>query len=128
MPPKRILICDDESAMRELVRVVLEGGYEFSEAADGVACLELAREVKPDLLVVDVMLPGRNGLEVIRELRADPHFGRASVVVVSAWDHLEADALEAGAAAFVAKPFEPDSLREIVADLLARGDGGRGAG
>jgi len=128
IPPKRILICDDEAVMRELVRVVLEGGYEFWEAADGVECVERARDLKPDLLIVDVMLPGRSGLEVLGELRADPDLARASVVVLTAWNHLEADVLNAGADAFVVKPFEPDLLRKIVADLLGRIDGCSGAG
>jgi CheY-like chemotaxis protein len=127
MPPKRILICDDETVMRELVRVVLEDRYEFWEAGGGFECVELAREVNPDLLIVDVMLPGKSGLEVLGELRADPDFACASVMVLTAWNHLERDALRAGADAFVVKPFEPDVLRELVADLLAGREGRSGA-
>jgi CheY-like chemotaxis protein len=118
MPPKRILICDDEASMRELVRVVLEDGYEFGEADDGVGCVELARKTRPDLLVLDLMLPGKSGLEVLAELRSDPAFPRAPVVVVSAWNHLEGDAVAAGADRFLVKPFEPADLRAAVAELL----------
>jgi CheY-like chemotaxis protein len=118
-PVYRILICDDEASMRELARVVLGNGYEFGEAADGIECLENARRLRPSVMVVDLMLPGMDGLEMLGELRADPVLAGVPVVVVSAWDHLEADALAAGAACFLGKPFEPDELRAAVAELLA---------
>jgi cyclic di-GMP phosphodiesterase len=118
-PVYRILICDDEAPMRELERVVLGNGYEFGEAADGVECLEIARRLLPSVMVVDLMLPGMSGLEMLSELRSDPVLADVPVVVVSAWDHLEADALAAGAARFLGKPFEPDELRATVAELLA---------
>jgi CheY-like chemotaxis protein len=121
MPPKRILICDDEAPTRELVRVVLEdgGAYEFWEAADGLRCLALARSLKPDLVVLDVMLPGMSGLEVLAAIRRDPELAGARVVVVTAWDHLAVEASAAGADRFLLKPFEPEQLREAVAELLA---------
>jgi two-component system, OmpR family, phosphate regulon response regulator PhoB len=121
MPPKRILICDDEAPTRELVRVVLEDGeaYEFLEAADGLRCLALARSMKPDLVVLDVMLPGKGGLEVLAAIRRDPDLAGAPVVVVTAWDHLAAEASAAGADRFLLKPFEPERLREAAAELLA---------
>jgi CheY-like chemotaxis protein len=118
---KRILICDDEAPMRELVRVVLDDGYEFGEAADGVECVDLARRSRPDLLVLDLMLPGKCGLEVLAELRSDRALTRLSVVVVSAWNHLEHKAVAAGADRFLAKPFEPSDLRAAVAELLGAG-------
>ena len=105
--------------MRELARVVLENGYEFGEAADGIECVENARRLRPDLMLVDLMLPRMSGLEMLGELRSDPVLADVPVVVVSAWDHLEADALAAGAARFLSKPFEPDELRATVAELLS---------
>lgn len=120
MAAKRVLICDDEAPMRELARAVLADGYEFGEAADGAACIEIARRLRPDLMLIDLMLPGISGLEVLGELRSDPALAEVPVVVISAWDHLEAEALEAGAARFVGKPFEPDELRATVSELLAR--------
>lgn len=120
MAAKRVLICDDEAPMRELARAVLADGYEFGEAADGAACIENARRLRPDLMLLDLMLPGIGGLAVLEELRLDPALADVPVVVISAWDHLEAEALEAGATRFVGKPFEPDALRETVSELLAR--------
>jgi CheY-like chemotaxis protein len=129
MPAKTILICDDEAPMRELVRVVLvDGGYEFVEAADGLECLELARELTADLLVLDLMLPSMSGLEVVAALRSDPLLAGLPIVVMSAWDHMREEALAAGAARFVGKPFEPGELRAAVAELLGGVDGAGRAG
>jgi CheY-like chemotaxis protein len=121
MLAKRILICDDEPTMRELVRVVLGDAYEFSEAADGFECAELARELKPDVLVLDMMMPGRTGLEVLHALREDQELSQLRVAVITAWDHLEAKALAAGADRFFVKPFEPDEFAKAIAELLTAG-------
>ena len=118
MPTKTILVCDDEPAMRELLRIVLAADYDVDEAADGVEVLERIREREPDLLVLDVMLPGRSGLEVLAELRRDPAHAETPVIVITAWDHVEEGARAAGADLFLLKPFGPDELRGAVAQLL----------
>jgi CheY-like chemotaxis protein len=115
---KRILICDDEQTMRELLRVVLDGGYEFDEAADGLSALEVARRRRPDIL--DVMLPGTGGIAVLEAMRADPRLAPVPVVVVTAWPQMEEEAAEAGASRFFMKPFEPDAMKDAVEELLAR--------
>ena len=120
MAHKRILICDDEVTMRQLLRVVLDGAYEFDEAADGVAALDLARRRRPDLVILDVMLPGTGGLAILEALRADPALASIPVVVVTAWPQMEEEALEAGASRFFMKPFEPDAMKDAVEELLAR--------
>jgi CheY-like chemotaxis protein len=118
MPRKTILICDDEETMRQLVRVVLDGEYAFEEAADAPSALEAARRQRPDLVILDVMLPGTNGIEVLQELRADPSLGRIPVVVMTAWPQMEPEALDAGASRFFMKPFEPDAMKSAVEELL----------
>jgi len=118
MAHKRILICDDEETMRQLLRVVLDGAYEFDEAADGVAALDLARRRRPDLVILDVMLPGTGGLAILEALRADPALAAIPVVVVTAWPQMEDEALEAGASRFFMKPFEPDAMKSAVEELL----------
>jgi CheY-like chemotaxis protein len=115
---KKILICDDEVAMRLLVRVVLDGGYEFGEAPDGFSALELARRLKPDLVVLDVMLPGADGLVLLERLRADPDLRDTRVIVLTASPDVEEAARAAGADRFFMKPFEPDDLKQAVAELL----------
>jgi DNA-binding response OmpR family regulator len=116
---KTILICDDERLLRELLRASLEDGYRCVDAEDGEAALDLARELRPDLLVLDLMMPGRSGASVLHELRADDALRETPVVVVSAWSHDEARAAVAAAERFVQKPFAPDELRAIVDDLLS---------
>ena len=114
-----ILVCDDEPSLRELVRAVLGSRYSFVEADDGPRALALARELRPDLIVLDLMLPGMSGMEVLDVLRSDPQLASVPVIVVTAWSHAEANALVAGADRFVPKPFDPEALETAVEELLA---------
>jgi CheY-like chemotaxis protein len=119
----RILICDDEPALRELMRIALVGDYEFEEAATVAEAIEVAERFRPDVVLVDVMMPGGSGLDVVRYVAGDPALGNPGCVVVSAFA-AEADqeeAREAGAAAFISKPFDPDALSATVASLLGNG-------
>ncbi len=106
--------------LRELVRASLGPGYRFAEAADGNEGLELARKLRPDLIILDLMLPGRSGTEVLDSLRADARMDTTPVIVVTAWTHVDDDVLAAGASRFVRKPFDPDELRDMVEELLDR--------
>lgn len=115
-----ILICDDEPALRELMRLSLAPDYEFAEAADGDEAIALAGRVRPDLVLLDVMMPGTGGLAVLEHMRRDPELRTTPVIVVSAFA-APADrraALDAGATRFVKKPFDPDALRSLVEELL----------
>ena len=115
---KTILICDDEPALRELVRASLDDGYRFAEASDGHVALELAHELEPDAVILDLMLPRLGGLEVLARLQADTRLARVPVLVITAWNETREDVLAAGAAEFVTKPFDPDLLRDVVEELL----------
>ena len=115
---KTILICDDEPALRELIRASLDDGYLFAEASDGVTALELAREVEPDLVVLDLMLPRLGGLEVLARFRADEHLRQVPVLVITAWNETREDVIAAGAAEFASKPFDPDVLKASIEKLL----------
>src|SRR5215210_1455920 len=117
-PARTILICEDEAALRELIRVSLGAGYGFLEAADGVEALELAKTSKPDVLVLDLMIPGISGLDVLTQLRADENRSKVPVVVISAWSDARDEAFAAGADRFVLKPFIPDDLRAVVEELV----------
>jgi CheY-like chemotaxis protein len=115
-----ILICDDEPELRELMRLSLAPEYSFSEAADGSEAIELADRVRPDLVLLDVTMPGTGGLAVLEHMRRDPDLRSTPVVVVSAFA-APADrraALDAGATRFVKKPFDPEALRSLVEELL----------
>jgi CheY-like chemotaxis protein len=115
---KTILICEDDFALRELIRAAVGSAYRVVEASDGNDAVELVREVEPDLVILDLMLPGRSGAEVLAAMRADPKTAATPVVVVTAWTHIDEDMLAAGASRFVRKPFDPDELRDTVEELL----------
>jgi DNA-binding response OmpR family regulator len=120
----RILVVDDEQGLAELVRDYLEHeGFEVLLAADGLTALELARSHSPDLLVLDVMLPGLDGLEVCRRLR---QFSDAYVIMLTARTE-EVDkivGLTVGGDDYVTKPFSPRELVARVRAMLRRPRGG----
>ena len=113
----RILVADDEPHIREVVRAYLEReGYEVVEAADGEAALLQSRTTPLDLLILDVMLPGRSGFDVLRALRSEG--SSVGVLLLTARDDVidRVAGLELGADDYVTKPFEP---REVVARVGA---------
>ena len=114
-----VLVIDDEKDLLELVGFNLQReGYSVLTTADGREGLELARRQRPDLAILDVMMPGVDGLEICRALRADPRTSRIAVIMLTA-KVSEADrvvGLELGADDYVTKPFSP---RELVARVKA---------
>ena len=116
---KRILIVDDEPDLRELVRYNLEReGFAVLESEDGEHALDMVRKERPDLVVLDVMLPGADGLEICRMLRSQSPAARIPIVMLTAKAG-EVDrilGLEIGADDYVSKPFSP---RELVARIRA---------
>ncbi len=119
---KRVLITDDAAFMREMLReIIAEGGYEVvAEAADGEEALERFNEHHPDVVTLDIVMPGKSGLEVLRELTAlDPS---ACVVMCSALgqEALVMEALEAGAKEYIIKPFKPDQVLGALNEALQK--------
>ena len=116
-----VLCADDDEDILALVSLQLgRAGYEVVQATDGEQALQLARERRPALAVLDVMMPGRTGLEVLQELRADEATNGIRVILLSARVQ-EADVeggLGAGADAYLAKPFRAAELVEKVGELL----------
>lgn len=116
---RTVLVADDEDFLRLLVVETLRG-YRVVEARDGDEALARARETTPDLILLDWMMPGRNGLEVLRALRADAATRDVPVLMVTAKvGAAERAALQAaGASGFLAKPFGTAALRARVDELL----------
>jgi len=115
--PATILVVDDIGANRETLRELLDpGDYRLVEAADGPTALRLAEETLPDLVLLDVMMPGMDGYEVCRRLRADKGLAEVPVIIVTALDDQASRlaGLEAGADDFVTKPFNRAELRARV--------------
>jgi DNA-binding response OmpR family regulator len=119
MPPARTaLVVDDEDVIRRLVRTVLEADdYEVVEAADGIAALEIASRDHPSVVVLDVMMPDVDGVEVCRRL---DHNTIKVVMLTAKDDHdLEARCRNAGADAFLTKPFSSIELLDLIDELTA---------
>lgn len=118
-----VLIADDESSVVELVRVTLEDErVRIVSASDGFAALALATEVRPALFLLDVNMPGCDGVEVCRRLRADEAFRTTPIVMLTAAVRPEdvRRGLDAGATEYLTKPFSPVRLLTLV-DALAPG-------
>jgi DNA-binding response OmpR family regulator len=114
-----VLICDDEPPLRELIRVSLDGPYRFLEADDGEQSLELAKRERPDVVILDMMMPRRSGLEVLEELRAADEFTDTAIIVLTAQPAAREEALQRGADVVMVKPFEPDEITAAVREVLA---------
>jgi len=115
----KLLIADDEQAVRALVHVTLEGDdYEILEAADGLEALEVARDESPSLVLLDIMMPRLDGLEVCRQLKSDPDTRDIVVVMLTAQaqdrDRDRDQGLAAGADDYFIKPFSPLALLNMV--------------
>ncbi len=119
-----ILIVDDEPFQRMLIRETLSNNpqYTFSEAEDGVQAVARARHERPDLVLLDVMMPHMNGFQVCRALKTDPELRTIPIILVTALDKIEdrVNGLDAGADDFVNKPFEEEELQTRVRDILSR--------
>ena len=120
---KKILIVDDEPDLLEMVQITLETeGYECIVAYDGFRALNRARKEKPDLIILDVMLPGLNGYKVCRLLKFDEQYKRIPIIMLTA-EAQEKDRLigeETGADFYMTKPFAADKLIAKVAELLGK--------
>src|SRR5436190_17343121 len=121
--PTRVLVIDDEAPIRLLCRVNLEAeGMQVIEAADGPTGLECAREVLPDVILLDVMMPGLDGWQVAEELLDDERTSSIPIIFLTARAELRdrARGLDVGGVDYVTKPFNPIELASLVRDLLER--------
>jgi putative two-component system response regulator len=109
-----VLIVDDEYIGRETLQSVLEGeGYELEMAENGLQAIEKAKKLLPDVILLDVMMPGMTGFEVCQRIRNDPQIAEIPIIILTALDDRESllNALKAGADDFISKPFDRYELR-----------------
>jgi two-component system alkaline phosphatase synthesis response regulator PhoP len=118
---KKILVIDDEPGVVEIIQVNLEWeGFTILFADNGEWGLEVARSERPDLIILDVMLPGMNGWDVLKNIEADPHIAGTPVLMltVRAEDQDIIRGLEQGAVEYMTKPFDPLQLVRTVRLLI----------
>jgi len=109
-----VLIVDDEYAGRETLQSVLESeGYSLEMAENGLQAIEMAKKIMPDVILLDVMMPGMTGYEVCQHIRADPQVAEIPIIILTALDDRESmlKALKVGADDFISKPFDRFELR-----------------
>lgn len=117
---KKILIVDDEQQLIDLVKVMLGDDYEYVEATTGNEALEKAKSEKPDLILLDIMLPDLDGYQVCQRLRQDPKTKDIVIAMLSAKNEYQdiLQGIDVGAIAYITKPFDGYELTEKVKELL----------
>ncbi len=121
MSKKRILLVEDEVSLSELMKIRLEAnGYEVISAYDGQEALDLAKKEKPDLIILDLMLPKIDGYKVCRLLKFDSKYEKIPIIMFTARAQESDKKLgeEVGANAYIIKPFEPEVLLNKIKDFL----------
>ena len=117
-----ILIVDDDLKMTELLKTLLQlEGYMPTAVNDSTKAIQMAGSVQPDLITLDLMMPGLDGFALCELLRQDPRFANIPILIVSARDDPQSKqrAIKAGAKAYVTKPFQIDELLKKIRDLLS---------
>ncbi len=121
-PIKKILTVDDESLNNEIVQEILGYDYDVKTATTSDEALKIALDFQPDLILLDIMMPGMDGYEVCRRLRANSAFRDTTIIMVSAKETIEdkVKGYEVGASDYISKPFTEESLRESVSFFLRK--------
>ena len=119
----KILIADDEEDIKEIMQMFLESqGYEVETAFDGLSALDQVKSWNPDVILLDIMMPVMDGIQVCEKIKSDPDTKHIPVIMVSAASKRdkEGPAFEAGADEYVVKPFDPTELGKVVERCLAK--------
>lgn len=117
---KRVLLIEDEPNIIEAIRFILtREGWRVDTHADGTTAFARVTETRPDLVILDVMLPGRSGFDVLRDIRADARLGRLPVLMLTAKGQVKDREMaeRIGASRFMAKPFSNSEVLASVRDL-----------
>ena len=118
---KKVLLVDDQPDIRRLIRLAVGNSYDLLDADTGSVALDLVRRERPDLVVLDIMMPGDlDGLDVLDRIRADAELAHTRVLMLTARGQMKDYnvAMERGADAYLIKPFSPMALADRIARLL----------
>jgi DNA-binding NarL/FixJ family response regulator len=126
MPPIKVLLADDQALLRSAFRVLVDSEPDMEvvgEAADGAQALELTRRTRPDVVLMDIRMPGTDGLTATRAIGADPGLASVHVVMLTTFevDEYVVESIRAGASGFLGKGAEPDELLNAIR-IAAQGD------
>lgn len=116
-----VLIADDEEDIKIILSMYLENmGYDIVTAYDGLDALETIKERKPDIILMDIMMPTLDGIEVVRQIKAIDSLKDIPVIMLTAAAHssMVEKAMAAGAEDYIAKPFEPEKVHEVIQHIL----------
>jgi len=116
-----VLVADDEEDIKVVLRMFLEAvGYEVVTAFDGLDALEQIKSAKPDVVLMDIMMPVIDGIEVVRQMKATPGIRDIPVVMLTAaaQSDMVERAIQAGAADYIVKPFEPETVQRAIEKVL----------
>jgi DNA-binding response OmpR family regulator len=119
----KVLIVDDQADIRRMMNIALGEDFDLLEAADGLTALDMVRQHRPDVVLLDVMMPGGlDGLQVLQKIRADPRLMHTRVILVSAKGQVSDYELgmQMGANAYFVKPFSPLQLLVAINDQIAQ--------
>ena len=121
---KRVLAVDDNELNLEIIKEILDDEYNLKTATTGEEALEVAVDFRPDIILLDIMLPGTDGYEVCRQIRANPALRHIRIIMVSAkaMTSERIEGYEAGANVYIAKPFDGDELLKKVRNELRLAD------
>lgn len=117
---RHVLVVDDDDSIREVAQMTLQllAGWQVSTAASGTETIELLRELRPDVILMDVMMPGLDGPSTVLRLRADPTTADIPVIMLTAKDITTDQRRELGLSGVISKPFDPLTLGEEMATIL----------
>ena len=121
--PSKILIVDDDNLILQVTTEILSGeGYEISVARDGRQALESVNENHPDIIILDIMMPVMNGIDVCKHLKSNRTTSSIPIIMLTARTTIsdKFDGFDAGADEYISKPFDPQLLRNRVATLIRR--------
>ena len=119
---KKVLIADDASFMRQMIREIIEPeGWEVvGEASDGVEVVEKFKKLHPDVVMMDIVMPKRSGIDAVKAIKAEDASARVVMCSALGQEALVTEAMQAGARDFIVKPFKPDAVLATLAKVAEK--------